>query len=274
MEAKTIKSKMFKSFTTGFNRCSESKKNSDYRQIDSPNDSDPPGYSEKDKPEGKATTHAMQQHESHVQVCPHERMSFERFQHIQNLLRDEEENRLDALSGMPKYHEDVACVESFESRMKYPTMYDFYQICRPDAPTLEPACVQGQAAYMSIRDGVELLSIWKIDFSHHQYDREVFTQIQDLLEPFHVWLCPHRRLHDADIVSKIVSTVFPRQRDPDPVRRMKEDKKLRRCQSCQSTFEFLLGSKLCGVEVTRNIKGKTSEDASWLAQCSRKEDEK
>ena len=265
---------MFKSLAAGFNRGSENKKNSEYRHIDSPNDSDPPTYSEQDKPEGKATTHALQQHESHVQICPHERLSFELFQRIQDLLRDEEENRLDALSAMPKYHDDMQEVPSFESRYITPPLWDFYQICRPNAPTSEPACVQGQAAYMSIKDGVELLSFWKIDFSHHQFNREAFTQIQTLLEPFNVWLCPHRRLHDGAIVTKFVSMVVPRARDPDPVRRLVNNKELRQCQSCQSMFEFQRGGRVCIVEVRRGIKGKTSEDASWLRQCSSTEDVK
>ena len=242
--------------------------------MDSPNDSDPPTYSEKDQPEGKAITHAMQQHESHVQVCPHERMSFERFQRIQDLLRNEGENRLDALSAMPKYHEDTQIVPSFQSRLMTPYTYDFYQICRPNAPTPETACVQGQAAYMSIEDGLELLSSWRIDFNHQQYNREAFTQIRDLLGPFHVWLCPHRRLHDGIIVTKLVSMVAPRARDPDPVRRLEKDKELRRCQSCESTVEFQMEGKTCSVKVKRKIRGKTSKDASWLGQCSRTEVEK
>ena len=265
---------MFKSFAAGFNKGCENKRNSGYRHIDSPNNFDPPVYSEKDKPEGEATAHALQQHENHVQVCPHERMSFERFQRIQGLLRDEEEYGLDALSAIPQYHEDMQSVQSFESRMIHPSMYDFYQICRPNAPTPEPACVQGQAAYMNIRDGLELLSFWKIDFSHHQYNREAFTQIQDLLEPFHVWLCPHRRLHDGVIVTKLVSMVAPWARDPDPVRRLEKNKELRQCQSCQSMFQFSMEGKTCTVRVTREIKGKTTKDASWLCQCSRTEDEK
>ncbi len=265
---------MFKSFAAGFNRGSENKKNSGYRHIDSPNNSDSPAYSEKDKPEGKATTNAPQQHGSHVQVCPHERLSFELFQRIQDLLRDEGEKRLDALSATPKYHEDVQMVPSFESRFITPSMYDFYQICRPKAPTSETACVQGQAAYISIRDGIEMLSFWKIDFSNHYYNREAFTQIQDLLEPFQVWLCPHRRLHDSAIVTKLVSMVVPWARDPDSVRRLEKDKELRRCQSCESMFEFQMERRICSVEVTRKIRGKTSEDASWLSQCSRTEDGK
>ena len=108
---------MFKSLAAGFNRCSENKKNSAYRQVDSPTNSDAPTYldndkpegkattqasSEKDKPEEKATAQAMQQHESYVQVCPHERLSFERFQRIQDLMRNVRDRRLDALSAMPK----------------------------------------------------------------------------------------------------------------------------------------------------------------------------
>ncbi|KAK0508865.1 hypothetical protein JMJ35_008236 [Cladonia borealis] len=268
---------MFKPLAAGFNRCSENKKNSAYRQIDSPTNPEPPTYSEKDKPEEKATTQAMQQHESYVQVCPHERLSFERFQRIQDLMRDEKDRRLDALSAMPKNHENMQCVQSFESRMNDPSMYDFYQICRPKVATSETTCVQGQAAYKPTctRDGLDLLSFWKIDFNHHQYNGEAFTGIQDLLEFFHVWLCPHRRLHDADIVSKLVSMMLPRQRDPDPVRRLEKNIELRQCQSCKSMFEFRMETKSCiVVGVKRIIKAKTAEDASWLAHCSRTEDKK
>ena len=273
-------SKMFKSLVKGFNKCPENKKDSGYRHIDSPTNSNPPAYSEKDKPDVKATAQAIQQHESHVQVCPHESMSFERFQHIHDLLRDEGENRLDALSAMPKYHEDMGNVRSFADPLNYESiMYNSYQICRPKAPTSETVCVQGQAAYTRIKDGpykivkdgLELLSIWTIDFSHHQYKREAFTRIQDLLEPVHVWLCPHRSLHDGAIVAKVVSLVVPSAKDPDPVSRLEKDKELRQCQSCKSMFEFQVDGKTCSVKVTRRIKAKTSKDASWLAQCSKTE---
>ena len=173
-------------------------------------------------------------------------------------MRNEEDQRLDALFAMPKYHEDMKCVESFKPRLTYPPKYELYQIRRPGTTASEPACVQVQAAYMSYRDGLELVSIWKIDFSHHQVKSDAFTQIQDLLEPFHVWLCPHRRLHDAAIVSQIVSLAVPRQRDPDPVRRLEKEKELRHCQSCESIFEFRRElEKSCRLRVTRTIKGKT-----------------
>ena len=260
---------MFKSLGAGFRKGSESK-DSGHHHTDN---FDPPAYTEKDKPEGKAKTHVPQQQENHVQVCPHERLPFELFKRIQDLLRDEEDVKLDALSAKPKCHNAMGCVRSFESAYSVdPSEFGFYQICRPNAPTPELACVQGQAAYGSIRDGLALLSIWKIDFSHHQHNCE--TKIQDLLEPFHVWLCPHRRLHDGIIVSKLVSMVDPWARDPDPVRRLEKDKELRQCQSCQSMFKFQMEGKTCSVRVTRRVMGKTPEDASWLRQCSRTEDGK
>ena len=123
-------------------------------------------------------------------------------------------------------------------------------------------------------DGLNMLSILKIDFGHHQYKSEVFAQIQDLLEPFHVWLCPHRRLHDGIIVSKFVSLVVPKARDPDPVRRLEINKELRQCQSCDSTFGFRMEGMTCVVKVERKIKAKTAKDASWLRHCSRTEDQK
>ncbi len=266
---------MFKSLVADFRRSSENKKDSGYHHTDLPNNSDPPAYAENDKPEGKATTYVPQQHGTHVQICPHERLSFELFQRIQDLLRKEGDNRLDALSAMPKQHNDMGIVQSFEPRWSLdPSNFHSYQICRPNAPTREPPCVQGQAAYMSIQNGLELRSFWKIDFSHHHHNREAFRKIQDLLEPFHVWLCPHRRLHDGIVITKIVAMLDPSARDPDPVRRFEKDIELRQCQSCQSKFEFKMEGKTCSVKVTREIRGKTSEDASWLRQCSRTEDGK
>lgn len=260
----------------GFSRGSEHKKNSGYGEIGSLcNPPGPPPYCEKEKLEGKATTDARQEHENYVQVCPHERLSFERFQRIQCLLHKGEEKRLDALSAMPTHHGGMQSVQSFESRVSRPPEWDVYQICKPNTPTSEPACVQGQAAYMGINGGLELLSIWKIDFSNRQYSREAFREIQNLLQPFHVWLCPHRSLHDEAVVTKFVSMVAPRFRDPDPLKRFEKNEQLRRCRSCESMFEFQMqGSNLktCIVTVTREIKGQGPGDASWLRHCSRTED--
>ena len=263
----------------GFSWSSEHEKNSGYGgEIGSScNPPGPPPYSEKDKLEEKATTDARQDHENYVQLCPHERLSFARFQRIQDLLHKGEEKRLDALSARPTHHSGMQSVESFESRFSSPPEWDVYQICKPDKHTSEPALVQGQAAYMGINDGLELLSIWKIEFSNRQFNQEAFTKIQNLLEPFHVRLCPHRSLHDEAVVTKLVSMVAPRFRDPDPLRRFEKNEQLRRCPSCESMFEFQMqGSNLktCTVTITREIKGINSDDASWLRHCSRTDDRK
>ena len=262
----------------GFGRSSEHKKNSGYgigEKGSFRNPPSPPPYCEKDKLDGKATTDARQEHENCVQVCPHEWLSFERFRRIENLLHKGEEKRLDALSAMPTHHSGMRCVKSFEDRFSESPQWDVYQICKPDKHTSERALVQGQAAYMGINDGLELLSIWTIEFGNHQFDQEGFTQIQKLLEPFHVRLCPHRSLHDKAVVTKLVSMVAPQFRDPEPLRRFEKNEQLRRCRSCDSMFEFQThkyNSKTCVVTVVREIKGKGPEDASWLRHCSRTED--
>lgn len=262
---------MFKRFSRG----SKPKKNPGYGNGETGSFCKPPGpppYCEKDKLDGKATTDARQEDENYVQVCPHERLSFERFRSIQDLLHKGEEKRLDALSAMPKHHSGMKSVESFEDRFSMPPQWDVYQICKPDKHTSEPALLQGQAAYMGINGGLELLSIWKIEFSNRQFNHEAFTQIQRLLEPFHVRLCPHRSLHGDAVVTKIVSMVAPQFRDPDPLKRFEKNEQLRRCPSCESMFEFQTQGydmKCCIVTVTREIKGKSPEDASWLRHCNK-----
>ena len=261
----------------GFSRISEREKNPPgYVEIGGlRNPRGPPPYCEKDKLEGKATTNAQQDHENYVQVCPHERLSFERFRRIEDLLHKGEEKRLDAFSAMPTHHSGMQSVQSFESRFSRPPQWDVYQICKPDKNTSEPALVQGQAAYMGINGGLELLSIWKIEFNDRQFNQEAFTHIQNLLQPFHVWLCPHRSLHDEAVVTKLVSMVAPRFRDPDPLKRFERNEELRRCRSCESMFEFQMEGynlKTCIVTVTQEIKGINSDDASWLRHCSRTDD--
>ena len=233
---------------------------------------DPPPYCENDKPEGKATTDAQQEHENRVQLCPHERLSFERFRLIQKTLHKGEEKRLDALSAMPTHHAGMQKVASFENRFSTPPQWDVYQICKPDKHTSGPALVQGQAAYMGIIGGLELLSIWKIALSNRKFNQEAFTQIQNLLKPLQVWLCPHRSLHDEAVVTKLVSMVAPQYRDPDPLQRFKKNEQLRRCRPCQSMFEFEreeYDMKYCIVTVTREIKGESPDDALWLRQCTK-----
>ena len=234
------------------------------------NPPDPPPYSEKDKSEGKATTDAQQEHENRVQLCPHERLSFERFQLIQKTVQKGEEKRLDALSAMPTDHAGTQKVSSFEDRFSMRSKWDVYQICKPDKHTSGPALVQGQAAYMGIIDGLELLSIWRISLTNCKFDQEAFTQIQNLVKPFQVWLCPHRSLHDEAVVTKLVSMAAPQYRDPDPLQRFRKNEQLRRCPSCQSMFEFEMEpyDTNCIVKVTREIKGKGPDDAWWLRQCT------
>ena len=263
----------------GFSRGSGYKKNSGYGgEIGSScNPPGPPPYCEKDELEGKATKDARQEHEKNVQVCPHEELSFERFRRIQGLLHKGEGKRLDALTAMPTHHAGTQGVHLFVSRSTGQSQGDVYQICRPDKHASEPALVQGQAAYMGINGGLELLSIWTIDFSNRQFNQAAFTQIQNLLQPFDVWLCPHRSLHGEAVVTKLVSIVAPEFRDPDPLRRFEKNERLRRCRCCESMFEFQMEGyhfKTCTVTVTREIKGDNTDDASWLRHCRGTEDTK
>lgn len=263
---------MFKGFSRG-----SGLKNSGYgngKIGSSCNPPDPPPYCEKDELEGKATTDARQEHEECVQVCPHERLSFERFRRIQGLLHKGEEKRLDALSAIPTHHAGTRKVGSFEDRYSSSPQCDVYQICKPDTYT---SFVQGQAAYTGINGGLELLSIWTIDISSRKLSHEAFREIQDLLQQFHVLLCPHRSLHDEAVVTKLVSMAAPEFRDPDPLKRFEKNEQLRRCRSCESMFEFQTNRyepKICIVKVTREIKGENTDDTSWLRHCRGAEDAK
>ena len=264
----------------GFSRGSGYKKNSGYGgEIGSScNPPGPPPYCEKDELEGKATKDARQEHEKNVQVCPHEELSFERFRRIQGLLHKGEGKRLDALTAMPTHHAGTQKVRSFEDGFSSPPQWDVYQICKPDTHTSEPTFIQGQAAYMGINGGLELLSIWRIEFTDRKFSREAFKEIQNLLQQFHVWLCPHRSLHDETVVTKLVSMVAPEFREPDPLKRFEKNEQLRRCRSCESMFEFRKDvidiQFFVTVTVTREIRGENTDAPSWLRHCRRIEDAK
>ena len=154
-------------------------------------DNPPPAYTEEDPTERKAkTTGTSAYYEKCVWICPHETLSFQRLQRILNL-PGFRWTGMEALSAVPTPYHDAITTGSKPS-----------QICRPHPVSSEPQCAEGQAEYdyNKVHEYMKLKTHWRIDFTRYQHLFDSYKSVQYLLTRSNVWLCPHRRLGDLNVV--------------------------------------------------------------------------
>ena len=186
-------SKMF-GFSNGAGQGRESKQSTGSSNSKS-GDNPPPAYTEEDPTERKAkTTGTFAYYEKCVWICPHETLSFQRFQRILNLpgFRG---TGMEALSAVPTPYHDAITTGSKPS-----------QICRPHPVSSEPQCVECQAEYEynRVHEYMKFKTHWRIDSTQYQHLFGSYKSIQYLLTPSNVWLCPHRRLGEFECCEKVV----------------------------------------------------------------------
>lgn len=156
-------------------------------------DISPPPYSKQDvKEETKAALpQAYPRHGLCVPICPHETMSFERYQRIHKLENSSGGFTIEAISGVPTGYHSITT-----------TGAKSIQICRPASNGFENSgranILEGKGHIYESFGYLNLGMQWTIDLTYHQHLFDSYKSVQDLLDPYRVSLCPHRTLSDPE----------------------------------------------------------------------------
>lgn len=194
-----------------------------------PGDISPPPYSKQDvKEETKAALpQAYPRHGLCVPICPHETMSFDRYQRIHKLENFSGGFTIEAVSGVPTGYHSITTTGAKP-----------FQICRPTSNGFESSgranILEGKGHIIGFFGNLELEMQWTIDLTYHQHLFDSYKSVQYLLNPYSVSLCPHRTLSDPEVAKKVLSLLDPRTRTPDPIDRYEEHRRLKTCKDCRA----------------------------------------
>ena len=213
--------------------------------------------------------------DSWVQICPHEILTSERFQRILNLPKFKDgDDKIDALSPTSSCHHrghDKATKECQDS-------------CKPLDIAQHPGFVAklkgfGSYAYKASPPakyvpGLVLSFHWEmkcLDSSDVEYDSTM--ELQQFLEQTRIWLCPHKKISDMDIVNRIHPIINPNGKPADPIDRYLAKGERLDCEHCTTSIRVYrrtggIQGKTCRVDTTRCLgTGLERGYSIWRDQC-------
>ncbi|KAF6229474.1 hypothetical protein HO173_011514 [Letharia columbiana] len=220
----------------------------------------PPPYTE--SPEGK--THFQDEKDilpppfagPCLQICPHEALSFEDLKNtISSTAMKNHGEIVDALTlgcHEPRSQFDLAAV-------------DPKHVC-----VSSPSSLRGFGTYASHvgkeparAPGIMLSFQWDLGWLDGvRAQVETAAELQQFLNADGIWLCPHKRINDSDIVNAIYGFV----------KRPLGREVLTGCDSCDTEITILArregNDETCRVTTRRYLGAvETPDDPIWLAQC-------
>lgn len=222
---------------------------------------------------------ATKSFKSFARICPHQILSFERFQHVANLPTLQDTHSLDVLIKLsPSHHAKVV------ERKRY-RPHDRLRRTKSDPePTTPQPC-----SYVSFRNaadleaGFELVASWEVLFFARPDGTYAKDDMQRLLRVLHVWLCPHIRLDEycvVDTMFGLLSAGDIEEKSADQERAKRRAGLPKRCTQCDTTIQVTLLTEdlnevRCHVEARRNLgQGQSENDPCWSKQCARAENDR
>lgn len=191
-----------------------------------------------------------------LQICPHETLSFEALQTTANSLATRSTGKtIDALTlGC---HEHRSQVDPIAKSAKH--------VC-----TSSPGLLRGSGTY-TLEDSkdpahtpdVVLSFHWDLGFlSGVRGQVETAAELQEFLGADGIWLCPHKRISDSDVVNAIYGFV----------KRSSRREVITECDRCDT--EIQISARMDGDDETCRVTTKRylgtvekADDPLWLAQC-------
>ena len=242
---------------------------------------EPPAYSVTPRED---TTGSIE-HQSHaprenfVRLCPHQKLSFERFNRVANLPNIHHAKGLDALMKLPATHH----VKRLDGERLCFTNPGAHYFVSP--PAGQVSFRHKQNSHVGQAPGFELSATWalittpgKSEVRPGRMERMSKPNIQRILSKSNVWLCPHLRLSDHWVVSAVFGVFRPGERYDDPIEQYRAEQgggdEVLRCGGCKtevkvSQRERSDGFEECHVMAVRFLgTGQEADDASWLEQCA------
>lgn len=197
-----------------------------------------------------------------VQVCPHQVLSFERFQRIMSL---------------PGFK---GSVKKLDALMAGPDHVDFFSstnwLCKP-----RPISFNGLETYSdyccSSSQHLILTTRWLLPKSIPQSHSSSRSELQGFLRNWDIKLCPHKGFDDPWVVEVLYRMAHPKERLADPLDQWEADAEYAinangsceaRCQHCSINYRTISSTPFATLYVTRDLgKGISPLDPVWLAQC-------
>lgn len=197
--------------------------------------------------------------DNHVRLCPHETLSFKRAQRILSLYgQGDLYPTMDAFTSAPQLNHSELSGGEF-GRRKHP------RLCKQDPNGYD--VLQATSDY-GFEGGLILNIRWQLSFEAHSELLKSVECFQQFLDSCDIFLCPHKKLSDAEIVFKAFYSLEP---PTDPVEKFEiASMKIKGCDQCGTEF-WVSGrdDKKCRVETFRPLGTiESAEDKQWLAQCS------
>ncbi|CAF9927595.1 hypothetical protein IMSHALPRED_007248 [Imshaugia aleurites] len=218
--------------------------------------------------------------EYYVRLCPHQTLSFERFNLIAKLPNIQHAECLNALIKLPNedFHDKGGIRD--DERVCFFNLWDSYFLSSYASHVsfrYKQNSDLGQAA------GFELSATWAVTLRYGMVRIVSKAIVQEYLANSNVWLCPHLRLSDGWVASAVFGAFRPIERYDDPIEQYQAAQSgegdILRCGDCKtqvkvSHCEKSDGSRECHVATVRFLgMGASAEDSSWLEQCALKTNE-
>ena len=208
-----------------------------------------------------------------VQVCPHQGLSFSRFQRIMNL-PDFKNNRakLDCLTPASDYHHRGHDKDSKECQ----------DSCKPLSDVSSSGIIgtlKGFGTYAwkntgSHSPGLVLSFHWEMKcLSPGEVTYRAVHELKEYLTKANVQLCPHKRLDDLDIVNAIHPIVNTDGVPADPIDRYLAKQESKDCKFCDTTIKVYMrtggiAGKTCRVDTKRYLGSGKDNETQWGKQCA------
>ena len=197
--------------------------------------------------------------DNHVRLCPHETLSFKRAQRVLSLYgQGDLYPTMDAFTSAPQLNHSELSGGEF-GRRKHP------RLCKQDPNGYD--VLQATSDY-GFERGLILNIRWQLSFEAHPELLKSVESFQQFLDSCDIFLCPHKKLSDAEIVFKAFYSLEP---PTDPVEKFEiASMKIKGCDQCGTEF-WVSGrdDRKCRVETFRPLGTiESADDKQWLAQCS------
>ncbi|MCJ1452955.1 hypothetical protein MMC28_003300 [Mycoblastus sanguinarius] len=200
----------------------------------------------------------------YVRLCPHQKLSFERFNYIARLRNIKTAKKLDAFTKLSTSHHEIVnsgdrvCLTKPGDLMK-PYGYSVFKYTSGNE-----------------KPGFNLRANW-----HLRFDESKKQHITRLLEKPNIWLCAHTHLSDPWIVDAVFEALHPGESYDDPVeayeaRQSNADQNKKHCDRCDTLFTVYRSARGRAIQVDEVWvtaerflgEGESEKDPIWGEQCA------
>lgn len=197
-----------------------------------------------------------------VQICCHEKLSFERMKRITRLPDFKYSgDKIDAFTKAPSPYHVLSAAGTHR--------------CRPhpnDFSSLEAkSFYKYQSCYEGQYDGLTLCVHWTMNFDDHMAIAGSVSDLQRFLGTLDIRLCEHAKMSDLRIAGKLYRFCNPNGPVQDPVdvyEKLHRGRVIDKCKECHTVFDTYKEGRLSHVVVKRYLgSGSSAYEQRWLAQC-------